>query len=408
MTERARSWPALYTIVLLLCAAVFISYLDRTTVSFGALALQAQLGWNATQKGLVLFSFFIGYILLMVASGTIANRFGGRVVLGVAVVWWSLFTALTPAAAVTSFPVLITVRIALGIGVAALFPASFNMIGRWVSPLQRSRAVTLVVSSLSLATVFALPMTHRLVRCCGWSAPFYVFGAIGILWAAGWSAGVRSGYGTEPPVSSVQPGIPWGRLLRLPAVWAIIVAHSCYAWSTYVLLTWLPSHFKNAFGAAVVNGSMLLAAPWFAHFLMANVAGHLADRLLRAGRSATLVRKLMQTIGLGVGGMFLLLLPAAGSVTAATVLMCCAGGSLAFCLAGFAPNSFDIAPGYADVIYAISNPAAILPGIVGVFVTEWLVDRTGSFAAPFFMAAGIAFLGTLVYLAIGSGVRRIH
>jgi MFS transporter, ACS family, solute carrier family 17 (sodium-dependent inorganic phosphate cotransporter), other len=140
---------------------------------------------------------------------------------------------------------------------------------------------------------------------------------------------------------------------------------------------------------------------------MANVAGHWADYLLRSGRSATFVRKLMQTIALGGTAIFLLQLPGAGLVTAGAVLMCCATGSLAFGMAGFAPNPFDIAPRFADVIWGISNTFATLPGIVGVFVTGWLVDRTGSFSAPFFLMAGVVLLGAVVYLAFASGERQV-
>lgn len=407
MTERyARHWPGYYVVVLLLCAAVFISYIDRTNISVGAIAMQAELGWNETQKGLVLSSFFVGYILMMLAGATLANRYGGKIVLGVAVAWWSLFTVLTPPAALASLPVLVVARIALGLGEAAVFPASFNMIGRWVPPSQRSRAVALITSSLHMGTVFALTATGWLVQRYGWPMPFYVFGAVGLAWVAAWFTGVSGGYGVEP--ASTRPaGIPWSRLLHSPAVWAIVVAHFCSNWSLYVLLAWLPSYFKSTFGVTLMNAGMLSAAPWLSAFGMANVAGHIADRMLRAGRSATFVRKLMQTVGLGVGAIFLLQLPGATSVTAGVVIMCCATGSLAITFAGFAPNCFDIAPHHAEVVYGISNTIATLPGIVGIFVTGWLVDRTGSFAAPFVLASGVATLGALVYLVLGSGERQI-
>ena len=59
-------------------------------------------------------------------------------------------------------------------------------------------------------------------------------------------------------------------------------------------------------------------------------------------------------------------------------------------MGGFGPNSFDIAPRHADVIWGISNTFATIPGVVGVFVTGWLVDRTGSYSAPFAVTAGVA------------------
>jgi ACS family sodium-dependent inorganic phosphate cotransporter len=409
VTGHRASWPPYYTVVLLLCAAVFISYIDRTNISIGAIAMKAQLGWTETQKGLVLSSFFIGYILLMLASGTLANRYGGKLVLGVAVIWWSLFTALTPPAALLSLSALVGTRISLGLGEAAVFPASINMIGRWVPPLYRSRAVALLTSTVLLGTVFSLPVTGWLVRNYGWPVPFYAFGALGLLWAVIWFAGVRGGYGVELPAPTAHPAIPWGKLLRSPAVWAIVVGHFCVNWSFYVLLAWLPSYFKSTFSVSIANAGLLSAAPWLASFLMANVAGHWADHLLRSGRSATFVRKLMQTIALGGTAIFLVQLPGAGSVATGAVLMCCATGSLAFSLAGYAPNSFDIAPRYADVIWGISNTFATLPGIVGVLVTGWLVDRAaGSFATPLFLMAGVALLGAVVYLTFASGERQIE
>ena len=144
-----------------------------------------------------------------------------------------------------------------------------------------------------------------------------------------------------------------------------------------------------------------------ATFLMANLAGNAADRLLRQGRSATYVRKLMQALGLFGTATFLLMVPLATSATVGVMLMCAASGALGCCLAGFAVNAFDIAPRYADVIWGISNTAGTIPGIIGVAVTGWLVQRTGSYATAFMVTAAIAAAGALVFLALGSGERKI-
>jgi ACS family sodium-dependent inorganic phosphate cotransporter len=129
--------------------------------------------------------------------------------------------------------------------------------------------------------------------------------------------------------------------------------------------------------------------------------------MLTAGRSAAFVRKLMQTIALAGSATFLLLLTQAGTPTMAVVLMCGATATSACAMSGFGPNCFDIAPKYADVIWGISNTFATLPGIVGVYVTGWLLDRTGSFVAPFLLTVGIALFGAAFYLAFGSGQRQI-
>lgn len=407
LRRRAARWPRHYTVVTLCFAAVFISYIDRTNISVAAIAMKEQFGWTETVKGLVLSSFFIGYLLLQVVSGWLANKYGGRLLLGVAVVAWSIFTALTPPAAILSLGTLVAARIALGLGEAAVFPASINMIGRWVPVASRSRAVAMLMSGISLGTLVALPVTGWLVRDYGWPVPFYAFGLVGLLWAILWFALVGGGRGVADTATADQRIIPWRVLLRTPAVWAIITNHFCHNWTLYVLLAWLPSYFKATFGVSLTNAGLLSAAPWLVSFLMVNTAGSLADHLLARGFGATVVRKLMQVVGLVGPAVFLLLLRDAGSVTAGMLLTCGATGTLAFCTAGFAPNPFDIAPRHADVIWGVSNTFATIPGIVGVAVTGWLVDRTGGYAAPFLLTAGLGVAGAVLFTALGSGERQI-
>jgi ACS family sodium-dependent inorganic phosphate cotransporter len=405
-----RGWPRYYTVVLLLFAAVFISYLDRTNISVAAIAMHDELGWTETDKGVVLSSFFVGYLLLMAASGALANRFGGWLVLGIAVLWWSLWTILTPPAAMVSLGALVAARIGLGLGEAAVFPASVNLIGRWVPPERRSRATALLISAISLGTVFSLPITGWLVRSFGWHLPFYLFGAVGVAWFVAWYALARGGPAHETTAARVKGkrSIPWGRLFRTPAVWAIIVAHFSNNWLLYLMLAWLPSYFKTTFGVSLANAGLMSAAPWLVSFTMANVAGGWADRMLQAGRDAGFVRKLMQIISLVGGAAFLLLLTQATTPAAAVVLMSCGAGASAFAMSGFAPNCFDIAPKYSDVIWGISNTFATIPGIVGVYITGWLVDRTGSYVAPFLLTAGISLLGAGFYQVFGSGKLQIE
>jgi len=50
---------------------------------------------------------------------------------------------------------------------------------------------------------------------------------------------------------------------------------------------------------------------------------------------------------------------------------------------------------------------ATVPGIVGVAVTGWLVQRTGAYSAPFFLTAAVGVAGALVFLKFGSGRRQI-
>ena len=408
MTAPTPRWPAAYTVVLLCFAAAFISYIDRSNISVAAIAMKEEFHWTETTKGFVLSSFFVGYILLQIVSAMLANKYGGKILLGVAVIWWSIWTMLTPAAAYTSLGALIAARIALGLGEAAVFPGCINLIGRWVPVTQRTRAVALVTSGLSLGTVFSLPVTGWLVRTYGWPSPFYLFGAIGLVWALAWFPLIGNGRGvSEEAAPGGDRRIPWAALFRTSAVWAIFVNHFCHNWVLYVLLAWLPSYIKATFGVSVATAGLLAAAPPLVSFFCANASGTIADRMIAAGRPRTYVRKLMQSIGLFGAAFFLLMVPLAGTTTVGVLLMCGSAGAIGFCAAGFSSNAFDVAPRHADIIWGISNTFGTVPGIVGVAATGWMVDRTGSYASAFLVTAMIAITGGVVFLVAGSGERKV-
>jgi ACS family sodium-dependent inorganic phosphate cotransporter len=418
---RGPRWQRRYTVVGLCFFAVFICYIDRVNISVAALSMQEEFGWSETTKGFVLSSFFIGYMLFMAPSGWIANRIGGRVVLGLAVLWWSVFTLVTPTAAFMSLPILIITRIAMGMGEAAMFPAAYNIYGRWVLPHERSRAVAVLLSGIPLGTLFALLSTGWIVSRYGWPSVFYVFGLMGFVWTAIWFFQVHRHPADDAKVSpeelellrAISPDdgekqpVPWRKLLSAPPVWALLVNHFCSNWVLYMLLAWLPSYFRGHLGLSITNAGLYSAAPWLTMFIVGNSAGWIADGMVKRGLSLTAVRKIMQTIGLLGMAFFMLLARDVDTPATAMFLMCGALGLGAFTWAGFVPNHLDIAPRYADVLMGITNTAGTIPGIIGVALTGWLVDVTGTYSAAFALAAGVNVFGAIVWLAFASGERII-
>src|SRR3984893_19318519 len=101
MSEAAtlRGWGRRHAVLAMCFLAMFIAYTDRVNISVASVAMREQLGWTQTVKGIVLSSFFIGYMLFMVASGWLATRFWGKRGLAVSVAWWSGFSVLPPLAA---------------------------------------------------------------------------------------------------------------------------------------------------------------------------------------------------------------------------------------------------------------------------------------------------------------------
>lgn len=418
----AGGWPRRYTIVALCVAASFVCYIDRVNISVAAVAMKEEFGWSEATKGIVLSSFYLGYMLFQVPSGWLASRIGGKLILGAAVVWWSLFTMLTPIAAMISLPLLLATRVAMGLGEAAMYPSAYNLFARWVPTAERSRALALLVSGIPLGTLIGLITTGWLVKAYSWQMVFYLFGAIGIVWCIAWW---MRGYDTPADDPHCGPAerallaesaaalsapkakvdVPWGALLSSRAVWAAIINHFCSNWILYMLLSWLPSYFHDVMHFDLVKSGVLSAAPWLSMFVFGNLAGLVADRMITAGTDLTLVRKIMQTTGL-IGAAACMF--AVQNVTApmtAVALMCGALGFIACTWSGFMPNHLEIAPRYADVLMGITNTAGTIPGVVGVYVTGWLVQSTGSYAAPFLLCAGVEVFGAVVWLAWGTSKR---
>ena len=415
-----RAFPKRLTVVGLCFLAVFVCYIDRVNISVAALAMRDEFGWSETTKGFVLSSFFIGYMLTQAVAGWLADRFGGKVVLGFAVLWWSAFTVLTPLAAYASLALLIVARIALGLGEAATFPASYGMFSRWVPESERARSISLLCSGIPIGTLFALVTTGWIVTNFGWPAAFYSFGAVGLVWAVFWFYLVHDRPDVHPTISAAelehigrQPdrgqdlSFPWARFARLPAFWALLINHFCSNVLLYIALAWLPSYFRDAQGLSITGAGLYSAAPWLSMFLMMNVGGWLADRMLRGGVNTTLVRKIMQTVGLAGGAAFLFLLRDVESANVAVLLLCAALGFSSFTVSGFGPNHLDIAPRYAGLLLGITNTVATIPGVVGVALTGWLVDTTGSYNSVFLMVASVNLVGVVIWLLFASGRKLI-
>ena len=421
-TSATKGWQRRHTVVLASVVALFIAYIDRVNISVAAIAMQESLGWSETQKGFVLSSFFVGYMAAQIIGGILADKFGGKRVLGASLVLWSIFTVLTPVAATISFAALIIVRIGLGLGEAPLSPAALSLFGKWVPKNERSRAVALYSSAAVAGTLFALFVTGWMVARYGWPAVFYAFGAIGLIYAVYWYTRIYETPKEHPNISAAElellkeneapdgakPQIPWIKLMSLPAVWALLVTYFCTSWSLYVFLSWMPSYFASVHSMNIMSAGLYTMAPWASMFVMMNLAGWIADNQIAGGRDITFVRKLMQTIGLVGSAFFLYLTRYAATPEMALLSLSGALGLLAFAYSGAAPNVLDIAPRFGGVLFGIMNTLGTLPGIIGVALTGWIVETTGSYDAVLLVAAVISIVGAGAYIWFGTAKQLIE
>jgi len=411
-----------HQLVFMAFLAIFICYIDRVAISVAIIPMAESYDWDLSTQGLVLSSFFIGYLLTQVVGGKLADRYGGKVVLGFGVLLWSLFTLVTPPAAALGITVLIVARILMGMGEAVTFPAIYALYARWIPVRERSRSAGFSNSGIPLGTVFALLATPVIVAAWGWEWVFYLFGAVGFGWCAVWYFLIAPSPRRQAGITQAELDViaantiadtsamvtPWRALMTNMPVWAVIVAHFCNNWWFYVLLAWLPTFVTKGLGVDYASVGFFAMMPHIALFIFINLSGYVADRLIDRGLTITHVRKLMMLIGFGGSIVALLLVGQADNAVTAITIMTIGSALGAFAVSGFFVNHMDIAPEHAGTLMGITNTAGTIPGIVGVLVSGWILDVTGSWALVFQVSAAVAAFGLIFYLVFGSGERQFE
>ncbi|XP_053378608.1 uncharacterized transporter slc-17.2-like [Mercenaria mercenaria] len=331
---------------------------------------RTELEWSTGTKSSILASFFYGYIVTQVPGGWLADRYGGKMVLFVTILLSSVLTVLMPVCARTSVYLVYTIRVLLGLLTATNFPAMHAMWGRWAPKMERSKLTTLCYAGTTLGNVLTFSTSGLLCAYGfdnGWGSIFYVTGGLGILWSLAWlyiSADTPTShprieveeiryitrnveYDTEKRTTSV----PWLSMARPPCLWACLTAHVCNNWTTYTLLTNIPTFMKEVLKYDIKANGALSAVPYICQFFSAIFAGQFADFLRsRQILSTTLTRKSFQTFAFaGAGGCLI----ATGFCNCeyralAVVLLSLAVMFTGFSRAGYGVNHVDFAPKIQD------------------------------------------------------------
>ena len=415
------NFPYRFRLISLSTLAVFICYIDRINISVAAVEIQGQFGWDNTQLGLVLSSFFVGYIFTQYLGGFLADRYGGKRVLGYGVLLWSLFTILTPLAAHNGFFLLLLTRVLMGLGEGITFPAWHSLYARWVPFQERTRAIAFTNSGIPLGSIFAYIATPIIMILFGWEWAFYSFGALGILWFFFWQRNISSLPADHPniskeeldyilaeaPASEIAPKLPpFKTLIKNKPLWAIIVAHFCANWPLFVLISWLPIFIKDGLGISYQDDTatfiLLILIPSAVSVIFLNLGGYLSDLYLKKGYQTLTIRRTCTIIGFGGSALCLALIPSVMSIMGVMVMLSITNICAGIGTGGFSVNHADIGPKHTGSLMGISATIATTPGIVGVAISGLLVDLTGSFDSVFYLASAILLFGGSFYFTFVS------
>ena len=399
--------------------------IDRIAISIAIIPMAEDNGWSPTIQGAVMSAFFLGYVTLQIPAGYLSDRFGGKWVLGLGVLFWSLFTLLTPASAALGITMLLVCRFLMGVAEAVTWPSIYSLYSRWVHPDRRASAVGLMNSGISGGSVIALICTPWLISVWSWQGAFYLYGLLGILWFGVWAPLARSrpveptqweteSTTAQAPVETPQsdstsgtqyPRLTVGRMLRSRAVWAIAIAHICINWSLYLVLSWFPTFVNRELGADLQLAGLLALAPTIVSLIMAPFAGRLFDRLVAQGRDRLKVRRTMQSLAfVGITAAMMAITLTDSLILSVTVITL-SNALTAFSIGGFATNHLDIAPNQSGLLMGVTNTLAAVSSSASVFVSGWIQDLSGGWDAVFLTAAAVSVFGAVIYASL-AGVER--
>ncbi|KAI5639137.1 major facilitator superfamily domain-containing protein [Phthorimaea operculella] len=403
---------------------------DSNGSLLGALLLEPpypKFNWSHNIQGVVMSSFFWGYMLLQIPAGQLVHKFGAKYLLVGALAINCVVSFCFPwAAHYGGWIAAVACRMAQGLSQAFIFPGVYAFFGQW-SPLEeRSRLVGFAQGGQAVGTVLGLPITGFIAASLlGWPGIFRFYGILSGLVAVlvyfmvfdtpslhpkisfAEKRYIEDGLGIKEGQKKKKRPVPWGKILRCRALYLIALSHISTTWGQITLFTEIPAFMAKVMHENIKNNSLLTALPfavmWFTNFFFNWFIDWIIENKYL---SLTNARKLANSLGCipaAIGLVTLAYAPKNIIVVEAILIFICS-----FTIAthvGSLVTHIDIAPNFAGTMMSISNFCSNLVGSQAPLAVAYFVtDETSEYQwrNVFFLAAGLYFFANLIYCLFGT------
>ena len=407
MQSEARSPRATGAIVLvgLMALSLFINYIDRGNLATGATQIRADLGLSATAYGALAAGFYFAYAFCQLPAGALSDRIGGKLVLGMGALLWSISTLLT--GFVQGFLGLFILRLMLGMGESVAFTTTSKIIASNVPRAQMGLANGVIGFGYLVGPAVGTLLGGFMMAHWGWRATFIAFGAVSLLWLIPWSR-VRINE-AKPVETSTEPPVTMRQILGQRALWGASLGHFAGNWNWYFILGYLPMYLEMQRGFSKEQMAEVVSSAYLVNALAALFAGWAFDKAIARGWSPSLTLK---------GPLALAHLAGRGCMLAMPVLPIGACIALLFVYEIFLGFS---SPAYFMIPQIMGGPAAAarwvgvqnmlgnMPGIIGVLFAGVLIDASnGSYGTAFLLAGLVNILGLIGWIGILPKVQPVE
>ena len=419
--------PERFKLVFMSFLAIFICYIDRVNISVAIIPMQQQFGWSEAQVGIVFSSFYFGYMFTMILGGYLADKYGGKYVLGFGVLAWSLFTFLTPIFAYQGFFAIFLIRVLLGLGEGVAFPSIHSLYARWIPFTERTRVIAITNSGISVGTVFGFALTTIIITMYSWELVFYLFGLLGIIWSFFWFKGFSSMPSenkkisdyelskilNEAPSSENAKKVPFKNLISNLPFLAITVATFCNNWVLFTFISYMPKYVNSDISIGGLGISLesdtfliLIILPAVIGVISLLVGGFIVDKLIKQGLKVIVARKLFNSIGFFGAGVLIYLIPYQSSVEITLILLCLINFCIGMAAGGFGVNHADIGPKYTGNLFGIAGSIGMIAAVFSPLAAGFILENTNSWFLIFNISTIVLFFGGLFYLFFSSANKQ--
>jgi ACS family hexuronate transporter-like MFS transporter len=395
-----------------ICALLFFgvtkNYMDRQVLGVLKGTLQHDLGWNDIDYGNLVFAFQAAYALGMIFVGRLIDRLGTRIGYAVAMVFWSL--ASMGHALANSLAGFMIARCALGFGEAGVFPASIKCVAEWFPKKERALATGIFNAGTNIGAIITPLVVPWIVVHWGWRWAFIGTGSLGFAWLILWLLLYRKPREhplctdrereyIESDAESVNGKIKWAQLLPHKQTWAFAAGKFMTDPIWWFYLFWIPDYLQREHGLHLMQIGLPILVIYVISDAGSIAGGWLSSRLIRRGFSVNASRKCAMLV------CALSVLPIAvvyrisGLWPATLVIGLAAAGHQ-----GFSANLFtlasDLFPSRAVAsVVGIGGMAGAIGGMLIAEIVGHVLQWTGSYVVPFFMAAS-AYLVALLFIQL--------
>jgi MFS family permease len=364
--------------------------------------LKDALKLSNAQIGLLTSAFFWVYAPGQLLAAWLVDRLNAYRALTLGLLVWSAATVLSGLA--NGFVVLVALRVLLGLGESAGFPASSKLLAQHLPHHRLGIANALVSAGISLGPAVGTLLGGLLIAHTGWRWLFILFGAASLLWLIPWFLATR-GLAAEADSRAREAEPSFAEILSKRELWGAAMGHFALTYAFYLVISFLPLYLVRAHGFSLRRMAVLGGLVYGLSAVIGLAAGAMADFWMRRDASSTLVRKGMLCTGVmvGIGCMLACGLGSPPVAIAGLLAYSIAHGLTSFNT--FATGQTLAGPRAAGKWMGVQNAIANTSGIIAPVVSGLIVDATGSFSLAFLAAAGVLAVGLIAW---GVVIRRVE